>query len=240
MINTFSPRLLNWVGSYDYAGTTKTVFYSEVNSEIKKGDKVFIINGYYDNNLLIKENKYNKGVDGYNVILVDKCKIVLDINYNGNTKSYIDDENEAFINITQIENEEELNWAEEKGDFIPNNNNIIYADIDIIGPGFYIYDSSWLDISNDIISGSYSMIATQSATRLKVLKGDFEFDQYHFKKDFVYEWGIGEENDGISGTQSEWVVDVRYHRPIISKTNFRDVTLKENSIMVFLEDKIKY
>jgi hypothetical protein len=36
----------------------KTLFYTEVNSGLKVGDRVFIINGNYDSDLLIKQNKY--------------------------------------------------------------------------------------------------------------------------------------------------------------------------------------
>ena len=41
----FSPRLLNWVEPYIISGITKTLFYTEVNSGLKVGDRVFILNG---------------------------------------------------------------------------------------------------------------------------------------------------------------------------------------------------
>ena len=58
---SFSPRLINWVEPYEIKGSIKTLFYTEVNSELKAGDRVFIINGAYDNDLLIEKNKYKKG-----------------------------------------------------------------------------------------------------------------------------------------------------------------------------------
>ena len=78
-----SPRLINWVEPYEVSGIKKTLFYTEVNSNLQVGDKVFIINGNYDNNSLIKKDKYKRGRDGYKVLKVENCKIVLDIDYTG-------------------------------------------------------------------------------------------------------------------------------------------------------------
>lgn len=79
-----SPPLLNYVEPYEYAGSTKTLFYTEVNTNIKIGDRVFIVNGFYDSAERIKQDKYKKGSDGYLVLSIDRCKIALDIDYTGN------------------------------------------------------------------------------------------------------------------------------------------------------------
>ena len=100
-----SPRLLNWVEPYEVGGERKTLFYTEVNSNIKAGDKVFIINGAYDSNLLIKKDKYKKGSDGYTVLKADGCKIALDINYTG-ALPYKDDSIDDFIKVYYIDSEE--------------------------------------------------------------------------------------------------------------------------------------
>jgi len=135
---TFSPKLLNWVEPYDLdaSGTYKTIFYTEVNSGLKVGDKVFILNGTYDSDLLIQNNKYKKGRDGYKVLYVDNCKIALDIDYTGVLpyKSSIDDD---FIKVYYIRNQSEFLHANRsvttKGGKFENkfnyyNNNIIYVD----------------------------------------------------------------------------------------------------------------
>ena len=72
-----SPKILNWVEPYKIAGIDYTLFYTEVNSGLNIGDRVFIINGTYDSNLLIQNDKYKKGHDGYKVLFIDKCKVVL-------------------------------------------------------------------------------------------------------------------------------------------------------------------
>ena len=82
-----SPKLLNWVEPYKIAGIDYTLFYTEVNSGFSIGDRVFIINGTYDSNLLITSDKYKKGHDGYKVLFVDKCQVVLDIEFNGSLPS---------------------------------------------------------------------------------------------------------------------------------------------------------
>ena len=84
--NPSSPRLLNYVYPYTIAGVDYTLFYTEVNSGLKVGDKVFIINGSYDSNLLIQQDKYKKGRDGYKVLFVEDDTInqttTIYVNYN--------------------------------------------------------------------------------------------------------------------------------------------------------------
>ena len=100
-----SPRLLNWVEPYEVGGERKTLFYTEINSNIQPGEKVFIINGSYDSSLLIKKDKYKKGSDGYTVLKVDGCKIALDINYTG-ALPYKEDPIDDFIKVYYIDSED--------------------------------------------------------------------------------------------------------------------------------------
>lgn len=237
---TFSPKLLNWVEPYDLDinGTYKTIFYTEVNSELKVGDKVFILNGNYDSDLLIQKNKYKKGRDGYKVLYVDKCKIALDIDYTGVLpyKSSIDDD---FIKVYYIRNQSEFLHANRsvttksgkfESKFSYYNNNIIYVDnaystsdfwgknTGVDGPGFYIRSStaSWASITTPFITtGSYSYATQSNANRIKIMNGDFIYNGKEYKEGFVYKWFVGP-------TQSEWITDVTYFPPYISKSNFRD------------------
>lgn len=79
-----SSPVINYVESYEYKGTQKTLFYTEVNTGLKVGDRVYIVNGNYDSARRIRIDKYKKGSDGYLVLYVDRCQIVLDIDYTGN------------------------------------------------------------------------------------------------------------------------------------------------------------
>ena len=207
---TFSPKLLNWVEPYDLDinGTYKTIFYTEVNSELKVGDKVFILNGNYDSDLLIQKNKYKKGRDGYKVLYVDKCKIALDIDYTGVLpyKSSIDDD---FIKVYYIRNQSEFLHANRsvttksgkfESKFSYYNNNIIYVDnaystsdfwgknTGVDGPGFYIRSStaSWASITTPFITtGSYSYATQSNANRIKIMNGDFIYNGKEYKEGFV-------------------------------------------------------
>ena len=102
--NPSSPRLLNHVEKYEIAGFDKTLFYTEVNTGFNVGDKVFIINGPYDSNSLIQIDKYKKGRDGYEVLYIDNCKIVLDIDYVGYLPSTenIGSKSEVFDDFIKI------------------------------------------------------------------------------------------------------------------------------------------
>ena len=93
-----SPRLLNWVEPYDISGVRKTLFYTEVNTNFQVGDRVYIVNGNSDNDSLIKKDKYKKGRDGYKILKVEQCKVVLDIDYTG-ALPYNDDSLDDYIKV---------------------------------------------------------------------------------------------------------------------------------------------
>jgi hypothetical protein len=196
--NPSSPRLLNYVEPYKIAGINYTLFYTEVNSGLKVNDKVFIINGSYDSNLLIQQDKYKKGRDGYKVLFVDECRIVLDIEFVGWLPANETSENqEVFDNFIKVY------YIKDQNDFIhvnrqvttrdgsfdykfnKNQNNIIFTDklngfapvsdwgetSGLTGsPGFFIKNgtSNWINISNDFMLGSYS-IATAGGANDKIL-----------------------------------------------------------------------
>jgi hypothetical protein len=243
--NPSSPKLLNYVEPYVIAGYEKTMFYTEVNTGLNVGDKVFIINGPYDSNALIKTNKYKRGRDGYKVLYIDNCKIVLDIDFVGYLPSselngdkpevfddfikvyYINDAND-FIHVNR-----QISTRNEKVDykFNKHQNNIIYSKYypgsngwgknNGLQPGtegFYIKDNeNWLPISNDFLSGSYSLAsATGSNNKILILNGSFTINDIDFKEDSVYKY---------NQTQYTWEVDIKHENnnpAIISKSNFRD------------------
>ena len=80
---TFSMRLKKWVEPYSIGGVEYSLFYTEVDHNFKVGDRAFIEGGVYDSDAYIQKNKYKRNVDGYKVLYVDRCKIVLDIKYTG-------------------------------------------------------------------------------------------------------------------------------------------------------------
>lgn len=238
---TFSPILLNWVEPYEIKGVNKTLFYTKVNSGLKVGDRVFIINGNYDSDLLIESDKYKKGRDGYKILYIDKCKIVLDIDYTG-IKAYTEEEDDNFIKIYYIKDKNEFLHAsrqtttrggkfEYKFDHYQNNISFIDYNYNPItnywglnagvtgSPGLYVKNGtqSWTNITTQFDSGSYSVALSPTYTnnnRIKIIDGTFTHNGKEFKEGFVYKWNNG------------WEVDVTYFQPILSKNNFRDGNFK--------------
>lgn len=240
-----NPELLNWVEPYKYRGVLKTLFYTEVNSGLKEGDRVFIINGVYDSNKLIEGNKYRRKRDGYKVLFIDNCKLVLDIDYTGDLP-YKDSPIDDYINLYVINNESDFMYFNRQittrgGNFDykfnQNQNSIVYADKDYTGfsgwgenggisgsPGFFIKNGtqSWINITSDFISGSFSSYFNSSYginEDIKVLNGSFTYsissEVISFDENMIYKWN--EDIDSL-----KWEIDYSYNKALVSKSNFRD------------------
>ena len=248
---SFSPRLIKWVEPYEVKGILKTLFYTEVNSGLKVNDRVFIINGNYDSDILIDSNKYKKGRDGYKVIYVDNCRVVLDIDYTGESP-WKEDPLDDFIKVYYIRDKQEFLHANRQVTtrdgvfdykFNHNQNSIAFIDQDyttftISGarwglnggvsgtPGFFVRNGttqSWINITTEFtntsnITASYSSALSPTYynnDRIKIMNSDFTYNGKEYKEGYVYKWFVGP-------THSDWVVDVEYFQPFLTKNNFRD------------------
>ena len=239
-----SPRLLNWVEPYEISGERKTLFYTEVNTNFQVGDRVYIVNGNYDNDSLIKKDKYKKGRDGYKVLKMDNCKIVLDIDYTG-VLPYNNDSFDDYIKIYYIDNDEKFLNANRqittrggKFDYKFNyyQNNIAFIDKDLKGidgwglnagvsgtPGFFVREErqGWSKISDELIYlGSFSVALSPTYSnngKMIVMDGSFTYNGIQFKEGFVYRWVVGPTN-------SSWQADQECSPAIITKSNFRNGT----------------
>jgi len=114
-----SPKILNWVEPYEIGGINYTLFFTEVNSGLNVGDKVFIINGTYDSNLLIQQDKYKKGHDGYKVLWIDRCKVVLDIVFTGSLPT-----NDYENSIDDFDELVKVYYLRDQNDFIQANRQV--------------------------------------------------------------------------------------------------------------------
>ena len=121
----YSSKLVNYVEPIEISGYRKTVFYSEVNTNFNVGDRVYILNGNYDSDNKILENKYVKNSDGYRVIGVDGCRIILDIDYTGELPSNCCEESN-YLSINNID-------TQQKFDYINN----ISVPLNLNIPGLY-------------------------------------------------------------------------------------------------------
>lgn len=239
-----SPRLLNWVEPYEISGVRKTLFYTEVNTNFQVGDRVYIVNGNYDNDNLIKKDKYKKGRDGYKVLKMEQCKIVLDIDYTG-VLPYNDDSLDDYIKVYYIDNLETFVSANRQvttrgGNFDYKfnyyQNNIAFIDRNFPGtngwglnggvsgaPGFFVREGKegWSKISDEFVYlGSFSVALSPTYGnngKVMVMDGNFTYNGIQFKEGFVYKWETGP-------TSSSWVVDSACSPAIITKSNFRNGT----------------
>ena len=109
---TFSIRLKKWVEPYTIAGVDYSLFYTEVDHNFKVGNRVFIEGGVYDSDAYITKNKYKKDVDGYKVLYVDRCKVVLDIKYTGEYPTN-EEPIDNFVKVYVANSQEEFEYFSE-------------------------------------------------------------------------------------------------------------------------------
>jgi len=106
---THSVKFINYVEPYTIKGERYTLFYSEVDTNLEVGDRVFIIGGNYDSDTLFQKDKFNKSSDGYTVLFLDKTKIVLDIPFDG-TLPYIEEPVDNFIKVYVASSQEDFDY----------------------------------------------------------------------------------------------------------------------------------
>jgi hypothetical protein len=106
----FASKLLNYVESVNISGFPKTVFYSELATNFNIGDRVYILNGFYDSADFISKDKYTEYTDGYRVLGVDGCRIILDLDYTGQLP-YTDFNLEDLIFVHHITTQAQFDYV---------------------------------------------------------------------------------------------------------------------------------
>jgi len=239
----YSSQLLNYVEPVEISGFRKTVFYSELNTNINVGDRVFILNGNYDSNEYILQDKYTKYTDGYRVLGVDGCRIILDIDYTG-AMPYESVDIDNIINVYHVKNQREFDYINSlivgkmsnlliskfSGTIIgltasSNFNSIIYA------PSNFDGSSSYENLNSGISGVPGMWMATDAnigQTRAWNNMSSF-FDSGNLSKskfqvigeDITYGSRIYKQRNVYKFENGKWVVDISYKKPILSKLNFR-------------------
>jgi hypothetical protein len=245
-MSKFSSGLVNYVESANINGYKKTVFYSDFATNLVVGDKVFIINGNYDSDLLINSSNFASGTDGYTVIDIDRCRITLDIDYTGVIPSNIDTL-DNYIKVYNVTSQREFDYINtlttnsysghiyskfEKG----LSNNIIYANSAFIGGssvidsynnvsfGFYqkvslLSGSLWTPIS---LLGTSSIPFTTTGSPTYSLSNNGKL--LIVGKDDIIIGSTTFKSRGIysfDNSANKWKFDILSNKPYISKLNFR-------------------
>ena len=246
----FASGLLNYVESVNINGYKKTVFYSEFATNLVVGDKVFIVNGNYDSDLLISENNFTSGTDGYTVLDIDRCRITLDINYDdyNGILPYDNDILDNYIKVYNITSQQEFEYINTLTINSYNNhilskfenglsNNIIYANDAFVG------NSSVIDSYTGVItSGFYQKITLAGSptywTPISLLSGSIPFTTIGTPTYSLINNGkllIVSKDDIVIGSNifksrgiytfnnilNKWEFDILSNKPYISKLNFR-------------------
>ena len=159
----YSSKLLNYVEPVDISGFRKTVFYSEINTNFNVGDRVFILNGNYDSNDFISQDKYTKYTDGYRVLGVDGCRIILDLDYTGELP-YDDASLDNFIKVYHVRNQREFDYI--------NSIKVVIPSISVVNSVGSIIGGVQNNIYNSKFSGNTFNIDLSSLTQSCVLYSD--------------------------------------------------------------------
>ena len=252
----FSSKLLNYIEPIEIAGFRKTAFYSEISTNFNVGDRVFILNGNYDSDEFISKDKYAKYTDGYRVLGVDGCRIILDLDWSG-ILPYEESNSDGFINIHHIRSQREFDYVNSIkiglraytpyypydgiyskffGGINGNTasfytNSIIFSDNLWLGSqepdningglfngGFFVRNDisippNFVNITSYLINNNIESIGNQyngSIDRIYIVGEDITWDGKTYKQRNAYKFLNG-----------EWVVDIKYKQPMISKLNFR-------------------
>ncbi len=232
----FSSRLINFIEPDDVAGFPKTKIYSEVNTNLSVGDRVFIINGNYDSSDKIKTDRYKSGNDGFKILKVDKCAITLDLDYTGVlpwNQTVIDEHIKVWsclsskeaLYISQVRINKNIG---EQFRFEIGVDNILYSNgtystiFGSVSYGFNVLDQpsmgtySWVNITNIYEINNIATYATQSGNVI-IIGDDFTHtdgngNTVDYKGSFVYKF---------DSPNAVWKIDHKYRESIISKSNFR-------------------
>lgn len=242
----YSSSLLNYIESFEIDGISKTVFFTEVNTNVNVGDRVFIINGNYDSNEYINGYKYKRKSDGYKVLSVDGCRLILDIDFNGQlpyekltTKNFIlihhveTQKDFDYINTLKYINDSTQGFVSKFGgeviqDYLSlDGQNILFAETNFSGKtvnSTKIYSGVggkgfWIKNLN----GDWMDVTDE--VLLNLIKTNPRFEGvgniYIVGKTIEYQNFKFESGTTYKYEKFTWIKDVRYSKPYLSKLNFR-------------------
>ena len=246
MANTYASRLINYVEPIKYNGLFKTAFYSENGTNFNIGDKVFIINGNYDSNNFIGTSAYSSNTDGYKIIDIDKCRIVLDIDYTG-VPTYNTDIIDNYVRIHTIESQQKFDYINAinvntygtfsskfeygiSNDIILTNasysgtNSIFGYNNGITQSGFYqknTITNNWVNISASFSSGVIGFKVTGSAPTYSLTYNNRVLvigENMSYNNITYKQRGIYTFNNNTN----KWELDETYNQSFITKLNFRN------------------
>ena len=247
-MSKFASRLINYVEPVQYNGINKTAFYTEFGTNLQIGDKVFVINGNYDSNNLINSSTFSIGTDGYTILDIDRCRIVLDIDFTGSSV-YNQDSINNFIKLHNVSSQREFDYINtistnsyatysSKFEF-GLTNDIIYSSGSFSGTssligknngvtssGFYQKQTStnnWINISASFSSGTIFFKTTGAGFTYSLTNNSrllIVGENIIIGSNSVY------DQRNIYTYNNGWIIDNTYNNSYISRLNFRNGKFK--------------
>ena len=241
----YSSKLINYVEPIEIAGYQKTVFYSELNTNFNIGDRVFILDGNYNSNDYITQDKYTKYTDGYRVLGVDGCRIILDLDYTGvspyqvvnqdnvvNVYHISDQRQFDYINSIKIGLSNDGIFSKFYGTYSSVSNKTILYTNNIIFAATAFSPSNFIQNKNQGVYGANFYIANSNTSNIawqqinlddtinsNVTNGSLRI--YIIGEDIIFNNLILKQRNVYKYQNGTWVIDTSYKQPIISKLNFR-------------------
>ncbi len=245
-MSDISAKLLRYVEPVAYNGKFKTAFYSEWGTDYKIGDKVFIINGNYDtNNLIISSTFSSINIDGYKIIDINKCRIVLDIDYTG-TSVYNSDSIDNYVKLHTVNSQHQFDYinainSNTYGTYSSKfewklSNDVIYTNLTYSGTnsvfgynngitssGFFQKDSStnnWINISSTFSHGLIDFKTTGSYPTYSLT---YNNKVLVIGENLTYSTTSFKQRNIYSYDSSKgWIIDITSTPAYITKRNFRN------------------
>lgn len=208
---SYSSPLINYVEQDNISGVIKTKFYTQVITNVKVGDWVYIVDGYYDNSKVGKVKSTRKGANGWKVLKVNNCQITLDIDWTGNLP-YTEDSWDNFIKIWVANKQEDVDTFVQQSSyeysglsssittkFDDLKNSVLYLSDSFIldkpfgnsiptNAGFYkAISGSWSDVTYGFTSGVIPGLTNSNSHILPIDSFTFEDVTYRGGDVFKYD-----------------------------------------------------
>ena len=225
---SFSSPLVNFIEPNEIGGTRYTRFFTRVDTNLKVGDKVFIVNGNYDSFDLISNYEYSPGSTGYNILEIETTSITLDIEWVDNMlMPWSEEPFDNYIKIYGCENTQETQYEVLQSKYYPykyiygyrGNNNILFCstvnEFRVADSSNYSNFSNWFDISNNLMNNNFPTINGNNITPNNgklLIMSTFTYNNQTFEKGYIYEY---------DDSKNKWVKNIKQRQAFLSQSNFR-------------------
>lgn len=239
----YTSKILNYVESVNIGGFVKTVFYTEYGTNFNVGDRVFVINGNYDSDAYISQDKYAVFTDGYRVLGVDGCRIILDIDYTGILPyQELEIGGSDYIRVTHVSSQREFDYVDglqvplQTGSFSVHSNGVwsqFFGEYLVVGGTVSLYNNQIIYSSGTFSSVTPGFWVKDDSSIWRDISSQFSVNKmvsanpdytggfiYVVGEDFTYNGQLFKQRVSYR-YDGGWKIESKFKTPMISKLNFR-------------------